>query len=55
MHFYAVVPCLSYEVVNAVFNKSYFENESLVKLLDFVSCGFTLGFMLKLGAAPTHQ
>jgi len=34
---------------------SYLEDNYFVKALSFATSAFTLGFMLKLGAAPTHQ
>jgi len=55
VHFYALAPSLSFEVISAMLNASYLENINFVKSLNFASAAFTLGFMLKLGAAPTHQ
>lgn len=55
VHFYALSPSLSFEVINAMLQGYYSEDESFAKSLDFATSAFTLGFMLKLGAAPTHQ
>lgn len=55
MHFYALAPSLSFEVISAMLNASYLEDINFIKSLNFASAAFTLGFMLKLGAAPTHQ
>lgn len=55
MHFYAVAPSLSLEVISAMLNHAHLETVEFANSLTFATTAFTLGFMLKLGAAPTHQ
>jgi NADH:ubiquinone oxidoreductase subunit 2 (subunit N) len=55
VHLYAIVPSLSFEVVNAVLAASYNEVPELGSALDFATTAIAFGFMLKLGAAPVHQ
>lgn len=55
MHLYAVVPSLSFEVINALLSRAHNEVPELNMALDFASTAIAFGFMLKLGAAPVHQ
>jgi NADH-quinone oxidoreductase subunit N len=55
VHIYAVVPSLSFEVVNALLLKAHDEVYDLNAALNFATTAIAFGFMLKLGAAPAHQ
>lgn len=55
MHLYALVPSLSFEVVNAMLRQSYGELPGFNAAIDFATTSIAFGFMLKLGAAPAHQ
>jgi len=55
VHLYAIVPSLSFEVVNGLLSRSYAEIPGFGTSLDFATTAIAFGFMLKLGAAPVHQ
>jgi len=55
VHLYAIVPSLSFEVINALLSRCYGEVPQLNIALDFATTAIAFGFMLKLGAAPVHQ
>ena len=55
VHIYAIVPSLSTEVVSLLFNAAHSEKVILNNSLDFATTAIAFGFMIKLGAAPTHQ
>ena len=55
MHFYAIAPSLSFEIINALLDNAYLETVPVEESLNFASSAVVLGFMIKLGAAPVHQ
>lgn len=55
MHLYAIVPSLSFEVINALLTRAHNETPEVGIAIDFASTAISFGFMLKLGAAPVHQ
>ncbi len=55
VHLYAVVPSLSFEVINSLLTHSRSEVPELITAVDFATTAIVFGFMIKLGAAPLHQ
>jgi NADH-quinone oxidoreductase subunit N len=55
VHVYALVPSLSFRVVQAVLQYSTLESYDFINSFEFATTAIAFGFMLKLGAAPAHQ
>lgn len=55
VHIYALLPSLSFSALNTILYSSYGEAVNVTNALEFATTAITFGFMLKLGAAPTHQ
>ena len=55
VHIYAVIPSLSTDITNYLLSSAHSGGIALNNSLDFATTAIALGFMIKLGAAPTHQ
>jgi NADH-quinone oxidoreductase subunit N len=55
VHIYALVPSLGFETTNFMLQAVIAENSNFCSALEFATTALTVGFMFKLGAAPTHQ
>jgi NADH-quinone oxidoreductase subunit N len=55
VHFYTLVPSLTFSIIYALLQQAPVESAALVNSLEFATTAIAFGFMLKLGAAPMHQ
>lgn len=54
VHLYAIIPNVSFSVIKFLTDHTTLSNQ-FSSSLEFATTAITLGFLIKLGAAPTHQ